>query len=960
MQKQNDSIQYSASDLVNYLECEHLTTLDLINLDTPLHKTEVSDEARLIQQKGYAHESTFLEQLKAQYSGVVDISAIASTNTEKAVATRNAMAKGYDIIFQATLVDGALVGHADFLRKTNRPSALGEWSYEVLDTKLARSSKGKFVVQLAFYSMLLAKTQDAEPVSMHVVLGNKREVTYRYTDYSRYLGRVLQRFLDRVGSSAQTTYPVPCDKCSQCRWSDLCDAKRIDDDHLSQVANISRLQVTKLETAGIKTLAELATSLDTLGVAKMNAETLSRLRQQSRLQYQARQTGKPQLELLEPEAGGLRGFARLPKPDSGDLFFDMEGDPLEEGGLEYLFGLYFHQNGKAEFKGFWAHSRAEEKIAFEQFMDFITAWLHQHPEAYIYHYAHYEQTALKKLMSLHGVREAEVDNLLRRQKLVDLYKVVREGIRVSEPAYSIKNIEHFYMKARGGDVKSAGASIVYYERWKETGDPQLLKDIENYNYDDVRSTYELREWLLSLRPATTAWATHLLDDGSGELAQAEGLTDAERRLVPYREKLVDPLPSDRESWTAEQQLRELTFQLLDFHRRSAKPVWWAMFARMDMTEEELLEDMECLTGLTLDPAFPPASVKRSMRYTYRYPEQESKLKSGDNALIIGSNRAVSNLEIDEEHRRVIFTLGSASGDVPGPIALGPGKPISSEVMTEAVFRFAASLTAGQHTYLAIEDFLLQCEPRIKGRALGAPIVGEGSDMAAIIKAIANLDSSYVFVQGPPGAGKTYTGSHVIVALLQQGFKVGISSNSHKAINNLLQGVEAAAKERGFVFKGGKKSDSKREDTWIAGHLIQDIFKNAAVQENWVMLATDLKVGERVRLVSPSGESVEEVLEVRGDAFRTSLKSAVEEIFVFGREVPDFRSVDYDAIAMLNVSATQELARRLETVQAENAALRRKLATQEQSMEARLIALERRMSGESAAKTVSIKTVSLTK
>lgn len=143
-------------------------------------------------------------------------------------------------------------------------------------------------------------------------------------------------------------------------------------------------------------------------------------------------------------------------------------------------------------------------------------------------------------------------------------------------------------------------------------------------------------------------------------------------------------------------------------------------------------------------------------------------------------------------------------------------------------------------------------------------------------------------------------------------------------------------------------------------IIPDIFKNAAVQENWVMLATDLKVGERIRLVSPSGESVEEVLEVRGDAFRTSLKSAVEEIFVFGREVPDFRSVDYDAIAMLNVSATQELARKLETVQAENATLRRKLAAQEQSMEARLIALERRMSGESAAKTVSLKTVSVTK
>jgi hypothetical protein len=143
-------------------------------------------------------------------------------------------------------------------------------------------------------------------------------------------------------------------------------------------------------------------------------------------------------------------------------------------------------------------------------------------------------------------------------------------------------------------------------------------------------------------------------------------------------------------------------------------------------------------------------------------------------------------------------------------------------------------------------------------------------------------------------------------------------------------------------------------------VVPDIFKNAAVKEGWVMLATDLKVGERVRLVSSGGESVEEVLEVRGDAFRTSLKSAEEKTFVYGREVPDFHSVDYDAIAMLNVSATQELARQLKTVQDENAALRRELAAKDDRMEARMIALEARLSKDSAPEAVSLKTVSASK
>jgi hypothetical protein len=141
-------------------------------------------------------------------------------------------------------------------------------------------------------------------------------------------------------------------------------------------------------------------------------------------------------------------------------------------------------------------------------------------------------------------------------------------------------------------------------------------------------------------------------------------------------------------------------------------------------------------------------------------------------------------------------------------------------------------------------------------------------------------------------------------------------------------------------------------------VVPDIYRNAPFRDGWVEMVSSLKVGERVKLIGPSGESVTEVLEVKDGGFRTAFQPGGDKVFVYGREVSDFRSVDYDAIAMLNVSATQELARKLETVQAENVALRRELATQEQSMEARLIALERRMSGETAAKTVSLKTVSL--
>ncbi len=108
-------------------------------------------------------------------------------------------------------------------------------------------------------------------------------------------------------------------------------------------------------------------------------------------------------------------------------------------------------------------------------------------------------------------------------------------------------------------------------------------------------------------------------------------------------------------------------------------------------------------------------------------------------------------------------------------------------------------------------------------------------------------------------------------------------------------------------------------------VVPDIYHLAPIKDGWVSLATDLKVGERVKLITDQEENIHEVLEVREGAFRTAYQPAAEKIFVFGREVQDFRRVDYEAIAMLNVSATQELAKQLAAREAAIAVLEAKLA-----------------------------------
>ena len=168
------------------------------------------------------------------------------------------MRAGASIIYQATFLDGDLVGHADFLRRVDKPSALGNCSYEVIDTKLGRHAKAAYVLQLAFYGDLLASVQQAEPHEMHVVLGDRKSVPFTVSEYSRYFRRLLQRFRKSIGTPPTETYPTPCAKCSMCAWAERCEPQRIDDDSLHLVAGIRSGQVQKLEEAGVTTLKQLA------------------------------------------------------------------------------------------------------------------------------------------------------------------------------------------------------------------------------------------------------------------------------------------------------------------------------------------------------------------------------------------------------------------------------------------------------------------------------------------------------------------------------------------------------------------------------------------------------------------------------------------------------------------------------------------------------------------------------
>ncbi len=825
MQRANNKNIHTPIDLVTFLSCSYAAVLNNKKAIGELRSGSNSDSSKLFAQKGLEHERNYLKLLKERGSEVVEISKAISLE-ERIAKTNDAIKKGVEIIYQGVLYDGLWRGDADFLIKYNEMSKLGNHSYEVLDIKLSKNAEAKHIIQLCVYSDLLNNIQGYMPKKMHLYLGDKQHYEFKVIDYIDYYKYAKEKFLKFTKDNSLDLYPEPCSHCDLCEWREYCEEKWKRDDHLSLVANITNLQRKKLNKFGINTVKELAETEEEVIIPNLNKEVFIRLREQAILQYYKAITGKDKCKIISQSKE--KGFERIPRVNTGDLFFDMEGDPLYPDGLEYLFGVYYKENNEEIFKTFWAHDHKQEKEAFINFMNFIASHLKKYPNAYIYHYNHYETTALKRLSCRYVACEDQLDNLLRKKKFVDLYLVVRESIRTSESGYSIKNLETFYMKKRANAVATASDSIVVYHNWRETGEEKLLKEIADYNEVDCISTCLLRNWLITLKPQGARWFDELKGNEDYKEVKEEK-KDWEKQYDEYKNKL--------ESLYMENEIQNKNLiYLLEFHNREAKPQWWNIFDRQNKYESELIEDAECLGGLKLINE--PCQEKRSLIYTYEYPEQETKLRKGNSVFNTETMEQVGSIiDIDELKRNVKIKRSIAKEKLSKRLSIGPGGPIDSNIIRSAIYRFADKVTQNKDINNCISDLLKRAIPRIKGKKQGDKIVTSNNLQNEVIQAISNMENSYLFIQGPPGTGKTYISSHIIVELIKQGKKIGITSNSHKAIHNLLSRIENVAKEKDVSFLGVKKASNSNKETYFEGRYIKNETKT-----NNISLDTNLFAG----------------------------------------------------------------------------------------------------------------------
>lgn len=770
MQEREGRVLLSATDVTKHVACPHITTLDLAVVHGALPKPTdgVDAQLQLIFDKGLAHEADYLASLIESGRTVVEISDQGLSLGQREALTIEAMRAGAEVVFQAALFDGTWVGFADFLLKVDRPSDFGPWSYDIADTKLARRLKVPALLQMASYAVRLTQVQGVPPRQLTVVAGDGTHYPWRLVDVDSYAARVRSR-LEEAIQARPATEPIPVPYCAHCRWQPRCAQEWADADDICRVAGLRSDQRTRLRGVGITTVTALARAgPDDSRVAEaLSASARIRLCLQAHLQTQEQTTGEPAYEILPVTPG--QGLALLPEPDPGDVYLDFEGDPFAPGGqgLEYLAGVCDRQG---TFHTWWAHDAPAEAVMVQGLLDWLVGRWREFPGMHVYHYANYEQAALKRLTGREAVAESELDTLLRGERFVDLYSVVRQGLQISKDSYSIKKLEAFYWGATRavteGEVSNALSSVVEYEKWaaSDRSDPTILDRIARYNYDDVKSTLALHDWLEERRAEVdTRLAEPLARPGDRVLDAAKDSESIAAELA-VADRLVmagEPLLAGCVGW----------------HRREDKQVWWDYFRTTSMSDEELIEDRSTIGGLGSPTRV--GEIKRSYVWRYPFDPQEGRVsKFMDDARLHESVGEVVDVDLDEGW--IEIKRGKNNDPVPASAL------VSKEWVNNLVLRNA--LMALGERVLANEGGAGEALLRRRAPA-GLESIGAEDPLAIVRRVGVGLAGQVLAVQGPPGSGKTYAGAHLIRDLLDAGLRVGVTANSHSVLAELMRKTE---------------------------------------------------------------------------------------------------------------------------------------------------------------------------
>ena len=530
----------------------------------------------------------------------------------------------------------------------------------------------------------------------------------------------------------------------------------------------------------------------------------------------------------------------------------------------------------------------QELLAFKNWIEWAYARYEKNPKLHIYHYGHYEPSTLKRLMCRYGVGEFQVDNLLGNDVFVDLYRVVKQGLVVGLYSYSLKEIEKLYYPKRKTEVQSGGDSAVQFFHFLNSKDQAetfkteqglsnenqknslskkehetdqtndklkakntlshnkqktgqtlsnhesyspFLKQIEDYNKDDCLSTYKLCQFLWDLQKKE-GLSYRIKKEKTPE--DKEPKKDEKLSCQKKARELLSHIPLEKRGLKLKDNeahfyVAELLASLLEFHIREDKPSWWRYFEYFKTDEFEKLEDRNIISSGHL--------VKdEDNEYEIHFEsDQEFDFQRGDKVAILENDKPFEFYQITELdliNSSLCLKPPKKSSPLPktGFSLVGTQLNVYKKNLFKSLLKTANEFSPDAIYFglnKAIHDLLLKAPPDLPDHE-GSLVRGKKSLISDVSKHVLNLRDSVLCIQGPPGSGKTWTASHIILNLIKKGKRVGVTSNSHKAILNLLKVLcEQNKNNISFVCEKICQSSKKGEEEKFIGNLPIELVAKAS-------------------------------------------------------------------------------------------------------------------------------------
>ena len=832
MESENKFV-FSPTDIIRFFESEFASYMDhferIVSEETlkkhGVHRDPKDPLYDVIAQMGNEHEKAIISDLEGQEK-ITKIEKSKFNRNDCIKQTLSAMKSGADKIYQAAIQTDRMFGYADLLEKIQGQSHLGDYCYIPCDIKIASHPTSSAIMQLCCYCDILEGVQGTLPETIKIIAKNKTTHTFQTRRFFYFYQVLKKNFLDYHSSFTPENMPIPKKHQDHRDWTVFAKKRLHTLDDISLVAGVRQTHCENLKRQNINTMDELS-KCNEEKIKGIPGSTFRNIKDQASLQVSSRENSKPVFKVLS-HAGERLGLEILPASNEADVFFDMEGYPfLAEEGLEYLYGNAVNEEPK--YVRFWAESKAKEATAFKNWIEWAYNRWKKNPNMHIYHYGHYETSTIRRLMGRYGIGELEVDNLLRNHVFVDLYRVVVQGLRIGIFSYSLKEVERLYYERRDTQIKSGSESAVQFFHFLNSAETletsPFLKNIELYNKDDCFSTRDLCQFLWGLQKTHSVKYIPHLEESPGEQRERTGVKgECERKA----RQLLSTIPIEKRGWPLSKTdpgfyVSELLAYLLEFHIREDKPSWWDYFSRFDMDDEEMFEDRHTIASCQF--------IKNiQMKYQIKFEkDQEIGFDIEDEVLVLENNdpwESYKILELDlikgllylKPSRRSHvptqnkFTLAKATND------FYKNNLFKSLLKTANDFRPHSSKFGLRK---CIRDLLLRYPPDLLGHK-GPLILQEKNLIAEASVHALNLNHSVLCIQGPPGSGKTYTAAHIILNLVQRGKRVGVTSNSHKAVLNVLKMIfeQNANNIRIRCQKVHKRGDKESEKSFMGSYPVE--------------------------------------------------------------------------------------------------------------------------------------------